>query len=84
MVELCGHTLCWKRKISSLAVLVETAVEMLLFIMIVSTLYPGNKISYEYDSLRTQCHAMVPEKVNLGHLIKVPLFLTNTLLCFFI
>jgi len=64
-------------------VLVETAVEMLLMAFVYhncSTLYPGNKIGCKSDSLKTQCHAMVPAKVNLSHLIKVPLFLTNSLL----
>lgn len=55
--------------------LVETAVEMLLLAFVYhncTTLYPGNKISYKSDSLKIQCHAMVPAKVNLSHLIKLP------------
>lgn len=67
--------------------LVETAVEKPLLAFVYnncSTLYPGNKISYKSDSLKTQCQAVVPAKVILSHLIKVPLFLTNALLCFFI
>lgn len=48
------------------------AVEMLLLAFVYyscSTLYPDNKISYKSDSLETQCHAMVPAKVNLIYLI---------------
>jgi len=49
-----------------------------------STLYPGSKISYKSDSLKAPCHAVVPAKMNSSTLVTVPLFLTNSLLYFFI
>lgn len=65
----------------------ETAAEMLLVVFVYhngSTLYPGSKSSYKSDSLKAPCHAVVPAKKNPSSLVKVPLFLTNSLLCFFI
>lgn len=60
------------------------AVEMLLLAFVFyncSKLYPDNKISYKFDSLKTtQCHAIVPAKMNLIYLMKIPLFLINSLL----
>lgn len=65
----------------------ETAAEMLLVVFVYhngSTLYPGSKISYKSDSLKAPCHAVVPAKMNPSSLVTVPLFLTNSLLYFFI